>query len=104
MKIQFNNQLIKEFCQKNYVRRLALFGSVLRKDFNPESDVDILIEFAPGHKPDFFMFVQMEEQLSRILGGRKVDLVTQKSLNRRIRNKILDEAETLYAAHINQEN
>jgi hypothetical protein len=87
---------VAEFCRKNHVRRLALFGSVLRDDFRPDSDVDVLVEFAPGHVPDFFRFIEMEENLSGLLGGRKVDLLTPKSLNRRIRRRVLDEAEAIY--------
>jgi predicted nucleotidyltransferase len=97
MRIQLDNELIREFCRRNHIRRLALFGSVLRDDFSPDSDVDVLLEFASGHTPDFFLLFEMEENLSKLLGGYKVDLVTAKSLNRRIRQRILDEAETLYA-------
>jgi len=95
--IQVDRERIGEFCRKNHMVRLAFFGSVLRKDFSPDSDVDVLVEFAPGRAPDFFLLFEMEQELSELIGGRKVDLVTVKSLNRRIRRRVLDEAETLYA-------
>ena len=88
---------IEQFCRKNYVQKLSLFGSVLREDFRPDSDVDVLVEFASGHTPGFIRLFQIEENLSNLLGGYKVDLVTTRALNRRIRQRVLNEAETLYA-------
>ena len=72
-----------------------MFGSVLRDDFRPESDVDVLVEFEPGHTPGL-RFVRIERDLSELLGGRRVDLVTPKFLNRRIRDRVLAEAEDQY--------
>lgn len=85
---------IAAFCRRYHVRRLSLFGSVLREDFRPESDVDVLVEFEPEHIPglDFF---SMEEELSGIL-GRRVDLNTPAFLSARIRDKVLVEAEPQY--------
>lgn len=85
---------IAAFCRRYHVRRLSLFGSVLREDFRPESDVDVLVEFEPDHIPglDFF---SMEEELSGIL-GRRVDLNTPAFLSARIRDKVLVEAEPQY--------
>jgi hypothetical protein len=85
------------FCQRHGIARLALFGSVLRDDFGPDSDVDVLVEFQPGHVPGLD-FVSMERELSRLLKGRRVDLVTPKFLNVRIREQVLQEAEPLYVA------
>ncbi len=87
---------IAEFCRRHHVRRLAFFGSVLRDDFSAESDVDVLVEFAPGQVVGLRL-IQMEEELSDILGGRKVDLVTPKFLNRRIRDRVLADAQVQYA-------
>jgi uncharacterized protein len=87
---------IVEFCQKYHITKLSLFGSVLGKDFGPESDIDVLVEFEPDHIPGLAL-ISMQEELSGILGGRKVDLVTPKFLNRRIRSKIESEAVTQYA-------
>lgn len=87
---------IEGFCQKHHIQRLAFFGSVLRDDFTPESDVDVLVEFEPGREPGLAFF-QMEEELARIL-GRKVDLQTPGFLNPRYRNRVLHEAEVAYGA------
>ncbi|MDP2806727.1 MAG: nucleotidyltransferase family protein [bacterium] len=94
--IKIPKDKIAELCRKYHVTRLALFGSVLGPDFTPNSDVDILVEFEPGHVPGF-KFINIEMELSSLLGGRKVDLVTPKFLNRRIRGQVLSSAEVCYA-------
>lgn len=86
---------LSAFCRRRHIRRLALFGSVLRKDFRPESDVDVLVEFEPGRTPGF-AFVSIQEELSALLGNRKVDLVSPRFLNRRIRDQVLKDAELVY--------
>jgi len=86
---------IAEFCRRNHIRRLALFGSVLRQDFNPDSDVDVLVEFEPGHVPGLAL-IRMQDELSALLGGRQVDLVTPKFLHPRIRDRVLAEMEVQY--------
>jgi predicted nucleotidyltransferase len=78
-------------------RGLALFGSVLRDDFGPDSDVDVLVEFQAGHVPGF-NFVSIEREFSGLLHGRCVDMVTPKFLNPRIRDQVLGSAEPLYVA------
>lgn len=83
------------FCRRHHIRRLALFGSVLRDDFGPESDVDVLVEFEPGHVPGL-AFLSMEAELSEIL-GRKVDLNTPGFLSPYFRDRVLAEAESQYA-------
>ena len=88
---------VSAFCQRHRIARLALFGSALRDDFGPTSDVDVLVEFQPGHVPGL-SFVGMERELSALLQGRRVDLVTPKFLNVRIREQVLREAEPLYVA------
>lgn len=88
---------IADFCRRRHVRRLAFFGSVLRDDFQPESDVDVLVEFEAGHVPGFIGLFEMETELSAILGGHKVDLVTPGFLNHRIRDQVLADAEVAYA-------
>jgi predicted nucleotidyltransferase len=85
---------IDEFCRKNYIRKMALFGSVVRKDFGPLSDIDVLVEFEPGHAPGFEFF-KMEAELSRIF-GRKVDLQTLNFLGVEIRQTVLSEAVPAY--------
>jgi predicted nucleotidyltransferase len=96
-RIYVNKGDIAEFCRRNQIRRLALFGSVLRGDFHPESDIDVLVEFEPAHVPGLFGIARMERELSAIFGGRKVDLRTAEDLSRYFRQDVLREAEVQYA-------
>ena len=96
-RISIDRNAVSAFCERHYIARLALFGSVLRDDFGPESDVDVLVEFKPGHVPGL-EFISMERELSGLLQGRRVDLVTPKFLNPRIRHQVLEGAEPLYVA------
>jgi len=91
-----DREAIAEFCRRNHVRRLALFGSVVRQDFSPASDIDVLVEFEPGHVPGLAFF-RMEAELSAIF-GRKVDLHTSGWLSPLIRDRALAEAELQYVA------
>ncbi len=93
--IEIPRQKIAEFCRRNHIRKLSLFGSVLRGDFGPDSDIDVLVEFEPGHTPGLAL-VTMEDELSALLGGLRVDLVMTKYLNRRIRERVLAESEVQY--------
>ena len=86
---------IGEFCRRHHIRKLSLFGSVLRSNFTGSSDVDVLVTFAPGHVPGL-QLIDMEDELSILLGGRRVDLVTDKFINRRIRDAVLDSASVVY--------
>lgn len=95
-RIAISQEQIAQFCRRHHVRRLALFGSVLREDFNSTSDVDVLVEFEPGHTPGLAFF-SMQDELSELL-GRKVDLSTPRFLSRYFRDEVLREAEVLYAA------
>lgn len=88
--------LVADFCRRHYIRRLSVFGSVLREDFRPDSDIDLLVEFQPGHTPGWEV-VDLEEELSRLFGGRRIDLVNPKFLNRRLRDAILNSAVVQYA-------
>ncbi len=91
---------VAEFCRANGIAQLAIFGSALRKDFGPESDIDILVEFAPGHTPGL-KFVGIASELSDLF-GRRVDVLTRTSVEQShnyIRRKaILDSVEVIYAA------
>ena len=87
---------VGEFCRSNHIRRLALFGSVLRDDFGAESDVDALVEFEAGQVPGLAFF-RMQRELSALL-GRKVDLNTAADLSPYFRDEVLSEAEVLYDA------
>jgi predicted nucleotidyltransferase len=94
-RITVSREKIADFCQRHHIRRLAFFGSVLRDDFCPESDVDVLVEFDPNHIPGLSFF-SMENELLQIL-GRKVDLNTPQFLNRYFRRQVLAEAEVQYS-------
>ena len=87
---------IGEFCERNHIRKLSLFGSVLRGDFHPDSDVDILVEFEPEHVPGYIRLAGMELELSEILGGRKVDMNTLQSLSRYFRDEVVAGARVQY--------
>jgi uncharacterized protein with HEPN domain/predicted nucleotidyltransferase len=95
-RIELDRAAIAEFCRRHHIVRMALFGSVLREDFQPDSDVDVLVEFDPEHVPGIFGLGAMEDELAPLLGGRKPDLVTVKSLNHRIRDAVLASAEPVY--------
>ncbi len=96
--IDIPKEKITYFCQRWHISRLSLFGSVLRDDFRPESDIDVLVEFQPEHIPGFLKLHQIQEELSTLLGNRQIDLVTSKFLNHRIRDRILSQAEVYYDA------
>ena len=87
---------IADFCRRNHIRRLAIFGSALTDRFRPDSDIDVLVEFEPGHSVGF-AFVRIEDELSDLL-GRKVDLNTSGSLCDHIRPEVQAQAEVIYSA------
>jgi predicted nucleotidyltransferase len=97
MKLTIPKNSLAGFCRRNHIRKLSFFGSVLRSDFCPDSDIDVMVEFEPGHVPGFFYLFDMEEELSSLLGGRKVDLRTPQDLSRYFRDEVLASAETQYA-------
>lgn len=101
IQIELNKDKVAEFCLRNHIRSLALFGSVLRDDFRPDSDVDVLIEFVPGQEHGLMEPVGMQDELSEIL-GRKVDMVerkaVEKSENYIRRRHVLDSVEHVYVA------
>jgi len=94
VKIDIPKDKIAEFCRRNRIRRLALFGSSLRDDFRPDSDVDVLVEFEPSARVGL-AFITMQDELSELL-GRKVDLNTPACLSPYFRKEVLDVAEVLY--------
>lgn len=85
---------IADFCRRNHIRKLSLFGSVVREDFRPDSDVDVLVEFEPGHVPGLRFFA-MQAELSQIL-GRSVDLNTPQWLSPRFRDDVQREQVAVY--------
>jgi predicted nucleotidyltransferase len=95
--VSIDRDALSAFCRRHHIKRLALFGSVLREDFGADSDVDVLVEFQAGHVPGL-NFVSIEREFSGLLHGRRVDMVTPKFLNPRIRDQVLSSAEPLYVA------
>jgi len=96
-RIQVPEKQIAAFCRRNQIRRLALFGSVLRDDFRPDSDVDVLVAFEAGARVGFLALGRMQRELSALL-GRSVDLVPLEGLKPTVREQVLPRAEVLYAA------
>ena len=96
LKVSVDQERLAEFCRQNGVRRLAVFGSALRDDFGPGSDVDVLIEFEPGRTPGL-RFFWIQEELGQLF-DRTVDLHTPASLSRYFRSQVLAEAEDQYVA------
>ena len=95
--IHFPSDKVAEFCRRNRVRKLSLFGSALRDDFRQDSDIDLLVEFHIGAAPSLLDLARMERELSAILGGRKVDLRTPKELSRYFRDEVMSTASVQYA-------
>ena len=96
LKIDVPKGEVADFCQRHHIRRLALFGSVLREDFRVESDVDVLVEFELGHVPGFIRLANMELELERLFSGRKVDLRTAEDLSRYFRAEVVATAVAVY--------
>jgi len=96
LKVDIPRAQLAEFCQRNHIRWLALFGSVLRSDFSPQSDIDVLVEFEPGYRIGLIRLAGLELELTDLL-GRKVDLRTPADLSRYFRQEVLDTAEVQYA-------
>jgi len=95
--LRMHRDEIAGFCRRNQIRRLALFGSAIRDDFTPESDVDVLVEFEPGARVGLLRLAGLELELGEIL-GRKVDLNTPGFLSKYYRHQVLSEAEVQYDA------
>ncbi len=100
--VSIPKERLAAFCREHGVKQFAIFGSALREDFGPESDVDVLVEFEPGRTPGLLGVAGMERELSDLFGGRKVDLIersaVETSRNYIRREAILRSAETIYAA------
>jgi predicted nucleotidyltransferase len=92
--IRVPQKQLDSFCRKHHISKLAFYGSVLRDDFSPDSDVDVLVDFEPGHVPGLAFF-GMQEELSKLL-GRSVDLHTPADLSRRFRDSVVREAQVIY--------
>ena len=88
---------LAEFCKRNYIRRLSVFGSALRGQLGPDSDIDLLVEFEADHTPGLFSIVRMEMELTEML-GRKADLRTPEDLSEYFRDEVVENAEVQYQA------
>lgn len=95
--VDVSREAIAGFCRRHRICRLALFGSVLRDDFRSDSDVDVLVEFDPGHTPGWEI-IDIQDELSALFGGRRVDMVNPKYLNRRLKPRVLGTAVVQYQA------
>jgi predicted nucleotidyltransferase len=96
-RIPIDQEKLAEFCRKHHIRKLAFFGSVLRDDFRPDSDVDVLYELEPGHTiGGYFDLFRVEEELSGLLQGHQVEMVEPRYLNRWIKDQVLTEAQVQY--------
>jgi len=95
-RVEFSQDELEAICRRRAVKRLALFGSVLREDFGPDSDIDVLIEFRDdfeGHR-----IYKIYDELEALFGGRRVDLVDPKRLNPKLMQYVMENVEELYAA------
>ena len=95
--ISVSEESLRAFCRQHHIRKLALFGSVLRNDFTPDSDIDVIAEFEPGEPVGYIRLGTVEAELSDLL-GRRVDLNLEDSLNPAFREGVLSEAQVLYDA------
>jgi hypothetical protein len=93
--IHIPEDLVAEFCRKHHIKKLALFGSILRDDFQPDSDVDVLVQYEPEHIPGLLRMAGQEIELSELL-GRKVDLRTPEDLSRYFREEVVRTSEVQY--------
>ena len=97
LRIQVDHEKIAEFCRRNRIARLSFFGSVLRDDFTPESDIDVLVQFESGASTGYFTMARLQQELGEIV-GRPVDLRTPQELSRYFRDEVLGEAREEYVA------
>jgi hypothetical protein len=95
--IDIDEQRIAAFCERHGIRCLRLFGSILREDFGPDSDVDVVVEFAPDRSPGWIAFARMALELEEII-GREVDLRTFEDFSENVRRRVLEESEVQYVA------
>jgi predicted nucleotidyltransferase len=99
MHINFPREKLAEICRRFYVHRMSLFGSVLREDFGPDSDVDVLVEFEPGKEPSFSGLLKLQGELSVLFDQRSVDVATPSILRNPYRRKsILKDLQPIYGA------
>ena len=97
MEVSFHKHKLARFCSINKINRLALFGSALRGELKPDSDIDLLVEFKKGHVPGYFDLYRMETELAQMFGGRKIDLRTPAELSKYFREEVISASEVLYS-------
>jgi len=97
LNITVNQEQIADFCRRHHIRKFAFFGSVLRKDFHPDSDVDVLVEFEPDYRLGLFELIRMQREFSEMI-GREADFRTPEDLGRYMRDRVIAESEVQYAA------
>jgi predicted nucleotidyltransferase len=98
VELPLDRVVLAEFCLRHHIRRLSVFGSVLKGTARSDSDIDLLVEFEPGAKPGLLTMAEIELELSPLLGGRKVDLRTAQDLSWYFRDEVVRTAETQYEA------
>lgn len=98
VRLSFDGEALAALCRRHHIRRLSLFGSVLKRTARPDSDVDLLVEFTTGREPGLLGLAAIENELSTLLGGRSVDLRTAEDLSDQFRSEIIRTAEVQYAA------
>ena len=96
LQIELSKEKIADFCRRHHIRRLSVFGSALRGELLPQSDIDFLVEFDPEHVPGLIRLAAMERELSEII-GRKADVRTEEDLSRYFRKQVVESAEVQYA-------
>lgn len=96
-KPKLDREIIAEFCKRNHIKKLSLFGSIIRDDFGPDSDVDVIVEFESGFRVGLIRLAGIENELSKII-GRKADIRTPQELSRYFRDDVMSTAEVQYAA------
>jgi predicted nucleotidyltransferase len=94
--VQIDEKTLGEICRRFHVRKLAVFGSTVKGDARADSDVDLLIEFDEENTPDYFTLYELEKELSKLFGGKVVDLVSERSLHWFIRDEVLAHAQVRY--------
>ena len=94
--MNIDKQALFSFCRAYHIKRLGLFGSLIKGGLGPDSDIDVLVEFEPGHVPGYFDLASMEKELSRFFSGRKIDMRTPNGLSRYFRDEVLQDLEVLY--------
>ena len=95
-KIEIPKEQLADFCHRHHIRKLSLFGSILHDDFNPESDIDVLVEFESEHTPGFFRLASIERELAALVKDSRVDLCTPQEISRYFRREVEDLAEVQY--------